>query len=62
MVVIYQAVIHSMFASAENHVILKQQQWRIPLKNAVDSGKTVFDISVNTGQICTGLESNSSEK
>ena len=28
----------------------KQQQWRIPLKNPVDSGKTFFDISVNSVQ------------
>ena len=36
----------------------KQQQWRIlvPLKKPVDSGKTFFDISINTGQICMGFE------
>ena len=39
----------------------KQQQWRIPLKNPVDSGKTIFYTSVNTGQICKGLESNTPE-
>ena len=36
---------------AENHVTSKQQQWRKPLKKNLDSGKTFFDISVNTGQI-----------
>ena len=34
----------------------KQQQWRIPLKNPVNSDKTFFDISVNTGQIGMGFE------
>ena len=34
----------------------KQQQWRIPLKNPVDSGKTFFDISLNTGQVGMGFE------
>ena len=33
----------------------KRQQWRIPLKT-VDSGQNFFDISVNTGRICMGLE------
>ena len=42
--------------TAENHVTSKQQQWRIPLKNPVYSGKTFFDISVNTGQIGMGFE------
>ena len=40
----------------------KQQQWRIPLKNPVNSGKTFFDISVNTGQICMGFEADTPEK
>ena len=43
--------------TAENHVILKQQQWPIPLKT-VDSGNTFFNISVNNGQICMGYEAN----
>ena len=37
----------------------KQQQWRIPLKNLVDSacsGKALFDISVNAGQIGMGFK------
>ena len=33
-----------------------QQQWRIPLKNPVDSGKTFFDISIHSGQIGMGFE------
>ena len=40
----------------ETHVTSKQQQWRIPLKKPVDSGKTFFDIFVNIGQICMGFE------
>ena len=47
--------------TAENHVTSKQQQWRIPLKNPVDSGKTFFDMSTNTGQICIGFETDTSE-
>ena len=42
--------------TAENHLTSKQQQWRIPLKEFVDSGKTFFDISVNNGQIDMGLK------
>ena len=34
----------------------KQQQWWIPLKK--HSGKTFFDISVNTGQVCMGFKAN----
>ena len=37
--------------TAGNPLTSKQQQWRIPLKNPVDSGTTFIDISVNTGQI-----------
>ena len=48
--------------TAGNHVTSKQQQWRIPLKNPVDSGKRVFDISVNTGQTCMGVEADTPEK
>ena len=48
--------------TAKNHVTSKQQQWRIPLKNPVDSDKTSFDISVNTGQICMGFEAETPEK
>ena len=40
----------------------KQQQWRIPLKKSVDLGKTFFDISVNTSQICMGFEADTPEK
>ena len=40
----------------------KQQQWWMPLKKNVDSGKTFFDISVNTGQICMGFEAEIPEK
>ena len=40
----------------------KQQQWRIPLKNLVESGKTFFDISVNTGQICKEFKADTLEK
>ena len=39
----------------------KQQQWRIPLKT-VDSGKTFFDISVNTDQIGRKFEADNPEK
>ena len=46
--------------TVENHVTSKQQQWRIPLKD-VDSGKTLFDISVNTDQICIRLEADTPE-
>ena len=38
-----------------------KQQWWIPLKNLVYSGKTFFDISVNTGQICMGFEADTPE-
>ena len=44
------------YFTAENHVTSKQH-WRILLKKTVDSGKSFFDISVNTGQICMGFES-----
>ena len=40
----------------------KQQQWQIPLKKPVNSGKTFFDIFVNTGQICMGFEADTPEK
>ena len=40
----------------ENHVTSNQQQWRIPLKNPVDSGKIFFDISIHSGQIGMGFE------
>ena len=46
----------------ENHVTSKQQQRRISLKNPVDSGKTFFDISVNTGQIDMGFEAGTPKK
>ena len=39
-----------------------KQQWPIPLKNPVDSGKTFFNISVNTGQIDMGFEADTPEK
>ena len=42
--------------TAENHMTSKQQQWRIPSKSPINSGKTFLDISVNTGQICLGFE------
>ena len=32
------------------------------IENPVDSGKTFFDISVNTGQICMGFEADTPEK
>ena len=47
---------------AENHVTLKQQQWRIPLKNPIISGKTFFDISINTGQIGMGFKADTPKK
>ena len=34
----------------------------IPLKKPVDSGKTFFDISVNTSQICMRFETATPEK
>ena len=40
----------------------KQQQWRIPLKNPVDSCKTFFYISVNTGRIGMGFEAETPNK
>ena len=46
----------------ENHITSKQQQWWIPLKSPVDSGKTFFYISVNTGQIGMGFEADTPEK
>ena len=42
--------------TADNHVTSKQQQWWIPLKKSVESGKTFFDISVYTALICMGFE------
>ena len=42
--------------TAENHMTSKQQQWRIPSKSPINSGKTFLDISVNTGQICLCFE------
>ena len=42
--------------TAENLVTSKQQQWWISLKSPIDSGKTFFDISVNTCQIGMGFE------
>ena len=45
---------------AEKHITSKQQWW-IQLKN-VDSGKTSFDISVNTGQILMGFEEDTPAK
>ena len=47
---------------AENKETSKQQQWRIQLKNPVDSGKTFFDISVNTGQIGMWFKADTPEK
>ena len=32
------------------------------IEKPFDSGKTFFDISVNTGQICMGFEANTLEK
>ena len=32
-----------------------------PSKNPIDSGKTFFDISVNTGQICIKLRADTPE-
>ena len=40
----------------------KQQQWWIPLKKPVDSGKTFFDIYISTGQIGMGFEADTIEK
>ena len=40
---------------------LKQQQWRIPLKN-FDSGKIFFNTSDNTGLICMEFKADTSEK
>ena len=45
-----------------NHTTSKQQQWQLPLKKKVDSGKTFFDINVNTCQICMGFEADTPEK
>ena len=42
--------------TVENLVTSKQQQWWISLKSPIDSGKTFFDISVNTCQIGMGFE------
>ena len=39
----------------------KTKQWRKPLKKNVDSGKTFFDISINTGQIHMGFEAETLE-
>ena len=47
--------------TAENHVTSKQQQSQIPLKKNVDSGETFFDISVYTGQIYMGVETDTPE-
>ena len=46
----------------DNHVTSKQQQWPIPLKKPVDSGKTFFDFPINTGQICMGFETDTPKK
>ena len=43
------------YITAKNGVTSKQQQWQIPLKKPVDSDKTLFDISVNTGHIGMGF-------
>ena len=48
--------------TVENHVTSKQQQWRKPLKNTVDSGRTFFDISVKISQICMCVEADTPEK
>ena len=32
------------------------------IEKTVDSGKTLFDISVDTGQICMGFEADTPEK
>ena len=32
------------------------------IEKTVNSGKTLFDISVNTGQICMGFEADTPEK
>ena len=48
---------HDAMYTVENHVTSKQRQWRIPLKKkTIDSGKTFYDISTNTGQIYIGLK------
>ena len=47
--------------TAEKLVNSKQQQWRKPVKNTVDPGKTFFDISVNTGQIVMCFEADTPE-
>ena len=52
---------HMTFYHGGNHVTSKQQQWRVPLKNPIDSGKIFFDISVNTGQICMIFEADTTE-
>ena len=48
--------------TAENHMTSNQQQWRIPSKSPINSGKTFLDISVNTGQICLGFEADTPQK
>ena len=40
----------------------KQLQLWIPLKTNIISGKTFFDISIKTDQICMGLEADTPEK
>ena len=48
--------IHVVSFMAVNHVTSKQQQCWIPLKICINSGKTFYDISFNTGQICMRFE------
>ena len=46
-----------MHCTAENHGTSNQ-----PLKNPVDSGKTLVDISFNAGQIGMGFEADTPQK
>ena len=48
--------------TSENHVTSKQQQWWVPLKKSIDSGKTFFDMSVNSCRVCIGFEAGTPEK